>query len=111
MGATVPRDSLLNFNEVIPGGRYSSSSGSTESFIMISAAWINKRNNHKVIASNAFQNHMYNEKNKILHLQHTATVCSIAYSTISPEGQTKVMHLITIESILAKLSTLIKTII
>jgi len=27
---TVPRESLLNFSEDIPGGRYSSSSGSTE---------------------------------------------------------------------------------
>lgn len=38
LGATVPRDSLLNFNDVIPGGLYSSNSGSTESFITSSAA-------------------------------------------------------------------------
>lgn len=41
-GATLPRDNLLNFNEVIPGGRYSSSRGSTDSFITNSAAWKQK---------------------------------------------------------------------
>lgn len=51
LGATVPRDSLLNFNEVIPGGRYSSNSGSTESFITNSAAWIIICNHHKAIVS------------------------------------------------------------
>lgn len=38
-GATVPRDSLLNFNDVIPVGRYSSNKGSTDSFIIIRAAY------------------------------------------------------------------------
>lgn len=37
-GATFPSDSLLNFNEVIPGGLYSSSSGSTDSLITIDPA-------------------------------------------------------------------------
>lgn len=39
LGATLPRDNLPNFSDVIPGGRYSSSSGSTDSFITISPAW------------------------------------------------------------------------
>lgn len=39
LGATVPRDNLLNFKDVIPGGRYSSNSGSTDSLITASAAW------------------------------------------------------------------------
>jgi len=37
-GGTVPRESLLNFSEDIPGGRYSSSSGSTESLMTMVAA-------------------------------------------------------------------------
>jgi hypothetical protein len=37
-GATFPNDSLLNFNEVIPGGLYSSSRGSTDSLITSVAA-------------------------------------------------------------------------
>lgn len=41
LGATVPRDSLLNFNDVIPGGRYCSSRGSTDSLITIVAAFKN----------------------------------------------------------------------
>jgi len=41
-GATVPRDSLLNFNEEIPGGLYSSNSGSTDSLITIVAAYKSK---------------------------------------------------------------------
>jgi len=35
---TVPRESLLNFSEDIPGGRYSSSSGSTESLMTMVVA-------------------------------------------------------------------------
>jgi len=38
-GATFPSESLLNFNEVIPGGLYSSSSGSTDSLITKVAAY------------------------------------------------------------------------
>lgn len=38
LGATVPRESLLNFKEVIPGGRYSSNNGSTDSLMTASAA-------------------------------------------------------------------------
>jgi len=37
---TVPRESLLNFSEDIPGGRYSSSSGSTESLMTMVVACI-----------------------------------------------------------------------
>lgn len=37
-GATFPRDSLLNFNEEIPVGLYSSNSGSTDSLITNVAA-------------------------------------------------------------------------
>ena len=39
LGATVPRDNVLNFNEEIPGGRYSSNVGSTESRMTASAAY------------------------------------------------------------------------
>lgn len=38
LGATFPRESLLNFSEVIPGGLYSSKSGSTDSLMTIVAA-------------------------------------------------------------------------